>query len=60
MLRVRERAIDGAANAACVRALAGALRIAPSSVALLHGARGRRKVFEIDGLTPDDVSERLS
>jgi uncharacterized protein len=59
VLRVRERAVEGAANAACVRALAGALRVAPSSVTLLRGARGRRKVFEIAGLTAEEIARRL-
>lgn len=47
VLRVRERAIDGAANEACVRALAEHFGLAPSSVALIRGARSRKKLFEI-------------
>ena len=47
VLRVRERAIDGAANAACIRALAAAYGVAPSAVELVRGARGRRKCFAI-------------
>ncbi|MBV8531151.1 MAG: DUF167 domain-containing protein [Candidatus Eremiobacteraeota bacterium] len=47
VLRVRERAIEGAANEACIRALAAAYGVAPSAVALVRGARARRKHFAI-------------
>jgi len=47
VLRVRERAIDGAANSACVRALAAAYGVPPSAVELIAGARNRRKRFAI-------------
>ncbi len=48
VVRVRERAIDGAANEACVRALAAAYGVAPSAVRLVRGIRSRRKRFAID------------
>jgi uncharacterized protein YggU (UPF0235/DUF167 family) len=47
VLRVRERAIEGAANEACVRALAAAYGVSPSAVALVSGFRRRRKRFAI-------------
>jgi hypothetical protein len=47
VLRVRARAIEGAANAECIRALAARFGVPPSSVELLRGARGRRKLFRI-------------
>ena len=49
VVRVRERAIEGAANDACTRALAAAYGVAPSAVELLGGARSRRKRFAIAG-----------
>jgi uncharacterized protein YggU (UPF0235/DUF167 family) len=58
-LRVRERAIDGAANAACVRALAQHLGVAASRVELLRGARGRVKWFGIAGMTAREALDRL-
>ncbi len=58
-LRVRERAIEGAANAACIRALATALGISASRVRLLRGERARRKTFEIEGLDAAAVAARL-
>lgn len=54
VLRVRERAVDGKANAACVRALADAYGVAPSSVTLVRGARNRQKSFEIRGEASGD------
>jgi uncharacterized protein YggU (UPF0235/DUF167 family) len=46
-LRVRERAIEGAANGACIRAIAAAYGVPPSGVRLVRGARSRRKRFAI-------------
>jgi uncharacterized protein YggU (UPF0235/DUF167 family) len=45
VLRVRERAVEGAANAAAVRALAQAYGVPQSAVELVLGARSRRKRF---------------
>jgi uncharacterized protein YggU (UPF0235/DUF167 family) len=48
VLRVRERAVEGAANAACRRVLAEKFGIAQSAVELIAGARSRRKRFALD------------
>jgi uncharacterized protein len=47
ILRVRERAIEGAANEACVRALAARYKVPRSAVTMVSGARSRRKRFII-------------
>ncbi|HVR47155.1 MAG TPA: DUF167 domain-containing protein [Candidatus Binatia bacterium] len=47
VLRVRERAIEGAANDACIRALAVAYGVPRGAVELVGGARSRRKRFAI-------------
>ena len=47
VLRVRERAIDGAANDACIRALAVTYGVPRNAVELVGGARSRRKRFAI-------------
>ena len=47
VLRVRERAIEGAANSACLRALAEAYGVAPNAVSLVRGLRSRHKRFAI-------------
>lgn len=59
VVRVRERAIEGAANAACIRALANCLEVAPSAIALARGARGRRKFFQVAGLTTEEAMARM-
>lgn len=48
VLRVRERAIEGAANEACVRALAVRYDVSRSAVRLVSGARSRHKRFMIE------------
>ena len=47
VVRVRERAIEGAANQACIHALAVAYGVSRSSVELVGGFRSRRKRFAI-------------
>ncbi len=47
VVRVRERAIEGAANAACIRALADHFGVAPTRVTLARGAHAREKLFDI-------------
>jgi len=59
VLRVRERAIDGAANDACVRALAAALGIATAHVALVRGHRARVKTFAVGVMDEGRIRERL-
>lgn len=48
LLRVRERAVEGAANDACVRALAEHFKIAPTRITLVRGTKSRQKLFELD------------
>jgi hypothetical protein len=48
VVRVRERAVDGKATAAALRALAEALGVRPSDVRLVSGVTSRTKVVEID------------
>lgn len=59
VLRVRERAVEGAANDACIRMLAEALGIAPSRVRLLRGAHSREKIFGVDGIAESEARSRL-
>jgi len=59
VLRVRERAVEGAANDACVKAVAEALGLAPSQVELLRGHRGRIKTFAVNALDGPEIAERL-
>jgi hypothetical protein len=56
---VREPALDGRANQACLRALARAFGVRPGAVELAAGARGRRKRIRIGGDEPA-LRQRLS
>lgn len=59
VLRVRERAVEGAANEACIRALAEALGVPRSNVSLVRGARSREKRFAIEGVEEAAGWQRL-
>jgi uncharacterized protein (TIGR00251 family) len=60
-LKVRLAAppVDGAANDALVRWLAGVLSVPRSAVALTAGASSRAKTVEVTGADADDVRRRL-
>lgn len=59
VLRVRARAVDGAANAACIEALAEYLHLAPSRITIVRGMQSRTKLFEVEGLDTPTANERL-
>ena len=59
LVAVTARAVDGAATAAVLRALADALGVRPRQVVLVHGTSSRDKLVEIVD-PPEDVAERLS
>ena len=48
-VRVREKALEGRANDAVVRAIAAEFKVAPSRVSLIRGARSRIKVLLVRG-----------
>ena len=58
-LAVQAPPVDGEANDAVRRLLARALRVAPSAVSVVGGARGRDKVVRIEGLTSAQARCRL-
>ena len=59
-VRVSAPPVDGRANAALERAVADALRVAPSRVTLVRGVRSRDKLVQVDGLDAGGVRERLA
>ena len=61
-LKVRLAAppVDGAANEALVALLAEALGVRPGAVRIVHGATGRTKVIEVDGLEAASVRRLAS
>lgn len=59
-LAVAAPAVDGAANAAAIVALADMFGVRRRQVRLVSGANSRNKRFEIDGLTAGELRRRLS
>ena len=57
--RVTAPPVEGRANAALERLLAGALGLPPSAVRVASGARGRDKTVRIAGASREDVMRRL-
>ncbi|HET7901172.1 MAG TPA: DUF167 domain-containing protein [Candidatus Nanopelagicales bacterium] len=59
LVSVTARAVDGAATAAVLRALAAALGVRARQVALVHGTTSRDKLVEIAD-PPSDLAARVS
>ncbi len=59
VVRVQAPPEGGRATEEARRALAEALGVPPSGVSLRTGARSRTKVFEIEGLSLEEVRMRL-
>lgn len=59
VVSVRQRAQDGQANAAIVRAVAGWLHIPPSRVRLVYGATARRKLVAVEDLDDETLRRRV-
>ncbi len=57
--RVAVPPVDGKANRALCRLVAGELGVAPSRVTLVRGERGREKVLRVLGMDDSGVRERL-
>ena len=52
VVRVRARAVDGAASDETLRAVADAFGVSPSMVDFIHGRRSRTKILEVRGDEP--------
>ena len=59
LVAVRARAVEGAANAAVLTAVAAAFALRRGDVELLSGARGRDKVLELRG-DEEAIAARLA
>ncbi len=60
VVAVRERAIDGRANAAVIAAVAAWLGIAPGRVTIEHGAAGRTKRLALADLDEREYAAALA
>ena len=58
-IKLRASAIEGKANTALRKFLAEKLRIPQRAIVLDRGERSRDKVLRIDGLSGEDVRQRL-
>ena len=58
-IRLRARAVEGAANDALVEFVAKRLGVPRRAVRILAGERSRMKTLEIDGLDPREARGRL-
>ena len=58
-VRVTAPPIDGAANVALLRFLAGVLDVPRSRLEIIGGASSRRKRITVSGLAPDELETRL-
>jgi uncharacterized protein (TIGR00251 family) len=59
IVRVTAPPLDGRANDAVCRLLAGVLGVRTSSLTILRGERGRDKVIAIDGLEQADADAAI-
>lgn len=58
-IRLQAAPVDGAANAALLRAVARWIGCARGDVRLLRGRTGRRKWLAVTGLAADELRRRL-
>lgn len=59
-LRLAAPPVDGKANEACVRFLAGRFGVAQSAVRIVQGLSSRTKLIEIEGADPAQVERVLN
>ncbi|WP_426339701.1 DUF167 domain-containing protein [Pseudoduganella sp. S-14] len=58
-IKLAAQPIEGKANEALVKWLAGALGVSRSAVTLTHGQTNKKKLLEVSGVTLEDVARLL-
>jgi len=58
--RVSAPPTDGRANRALCKLIAAQVGVAPSRVSVVHGAKSRDKVVEVESVGADELAERLA
>jgi uncharacterized protein (TIGR00251 family) len=58
--RVKAPPVEGRANEALLRLLAGALGVPKTSLRIVRGQRGREKLVAVEGMEPEEVRARLA
>lgn len=59
-IKLAAQPIEGKANEALVKWLAGALGVSRSAVTLTHGQTNKKKLLEVSGVTLEDVCRILN
>ena len=59
IIRLSAPPVEGSANRALVKLLAGKIGIAKGKVRIVSGERSRTKVVEIEGVSAGELRERL-
>jgi uncharacterized protein len=59
-IKLAAQPIEGKANEALVKWLAGALGVSRSAVTLTHGQTNKKKLLEVAGVTVEDVGRLLT
>ena len=59
VVRLGAPPVGGAANRALLRLLAGKTGIAKGRVRIVSGEKGRNKVLEFEGITVEELKEKL-
>ncbi|MBS1679463.1 MAG: DUF167 domain-containing protein [Actinobacteria bacterium] len=57
--RVSAPPTDGRANRALCKLIAAKVGVAPSRVSVIHGAKSRDKVVEVQSVGADELTQRL-
>lgn len=60
VVRVHERAVEGHATAAALRAVAAAFGVRPHAVTLVSGAASRTKIVDVAGADPAGLDRLLA
>lgn len=54
-IKVNAPAIDGRANAEAIKLMAGFLNVKKSSIKIISGKNGRKKLLEVEGFTEEQL-----
>lgn len=59
-IKIAAPPVDGAANQALTKFMAKLLEVSPDDLSLVAGQTGRRKIVKIEGLSEDELWNRLN
>ena len=59
VIHLSARAVEGKANEALIALLSKRLKVAKSRISLIQGQRNRNKVVAVEGMSPQEIGDRL-